>query len=303
MSKVIFVTGAGRGLGADIAREALAAGHQVVATGRRPEEVAKTLGGPHDDLLVTKLDVTDIADAGAAAQAAVDRFGRIDVLINNAGNLFTGYFEETAQMRRQFETNLFGPMSVTRAVLPLMRAQRAGHIVTITSTAGLVGMEFTAAYAASKFAEEGWMESLRYDVEPYNIHTTIVEPGYFRTELLVDGSTTWPELSIDDYASRTAPRIEGMKSMNGRQPGDPAKLARALLTIADQDKPLRRFVAGADAIEAAEVKATELLAQAESSRELGDNLAYDEPQPEQHRPGLTASRQGVPDEARINWWA
>ncbi|MEV8378813.1 SDR family oxidoreductase [Kribbella sp. NPDC056861] len=280
MSKVIFVTGAGRGLGADIAREALAAGHQVVATGRRPEEVAKALDGPHNDLLVTKLDVTDIADAGAAAQAAVDRFGRIDVLINNAGNLFTGYFEEIspAQMRRQFETNLFGPMNVTRAVLPLMRAQRAGHIITIISTAGLVGMEFTAAYAASKFAEEGWMESLRYDVEPYNIHTTIVEPGYFRTELLVDGSTAWPELSIDDYASRTAPRIEGMKAMNRRQPGDPAKLARALLTIADQDKPLRRFVAGADAIEAAEVKATELLAQAEASRELGDNLAYDETQ-------------------------
>jgi NAD(P)-dependent dehydrogenase (short-subunit alcohol dehydrogenase family) len=155
-----------------------------------------------------------------------------------------------------------------------MRRQRAGHVITITSTAGLVGMEFTAAYAASKFAEEGWMESLHYDVEPYNIHTTVVEPGYFRTELLVDGSTTWPELSIDDYAPRTAPRIEGMKAMNGQQPGDPAKLARALLTIADQDKPLQRFVAGADAIEAAVAKSKELLAQAEASRELGDDLAY-----------------------------
>ncbi|MEV6156850.1 SDR family oxidoreductase [Nonomuraea sp. NPDC052129] len=280
MSKVIFVTGAGRGLGTDIAREALAAGHQVVATGRRPEEVEKTLGGPQDNLLVTKLDVTSLEDAQAAAHAAVDRFGRIDVLVNNAGNLFTGYFEEIspAQMRQQFETNLFGPMNVTRAVLPLMRRQRAGHVVTITSTAGLVGMEFTAAYAASKFAEEGWMESLRYDVEPYNIHTTVVEPGYFRTELLGDGSTTWPELSIDDYTPRTAPRIEGMRSMNGRQPGDPAKLARALLTIANQDKPLQRFVAGADAIEAAQAKAKELLAQAEASRELGGSLAYDDTQ-------------------------
>jgi NAD(P)-dependent dehydrogenase (short-subunit alcohol dehydrogenase family) len=278
MSKVILVTGAGRGLGTDIAREALAAGHQVVATGRRPEQVEKTLGGPQDNLLVTKLDITSLEDAEAAAQAAVDRFGRIDVLINNAGNLFTGYFEEIspAQMRQQFETNLFGPMNVTRAVLPLMRAQRAGHVITITSTAGLVGMEFTAAYAASKFAEEGWMESLRYDVEPYNIHTTIVEPGYFRTELLVEGSTTWPELSIDDYTERTAPRIAGMKSMNGRQPGDPAKLARALLTIADQEKPPQRFIAGADAIEAAEAKARELLAQAEASRELGDNLDHDD---------------------------
>ncbi|MFH9828934.1 SDR family oxidoreductase [Streptomyces bobili] len=278
MSKVILVTGAGRGLGTDIAREALAAGHQVVATGRRPEEVEKSLGGPQVDLLVTKLDVTNPDDAEGTALAAVDRFGRIDVLINNAGNLFTGYFEEIspAQMRRQFETNLFGPMNVTRAVLPIMRRQRAGHVITITSTAGLVGMEFTSAYAASKFAEEGWMESLRYDVEPYGIHTTIVEPGYFRTELLVDGSTNWPELSIDDYAPRTASRIEGMKSLNGKQPGDPAKLARALLTIADQEKPLQRFVAGTDAIEAAEAKAKELRAQAEASRELGDSLAHDD---------------------------
>jgi NAD(P)-dependent dehydrogenase (short-subunit alcohol dehydrogenase family) len=276
MSKVILVTGAGRGLGTDIAREALAAGHQVVATGRRPEEVEKILGGPPDDLLVVKLDVTSLEDAQAAVQATLDRFGRIDVLINNAGNLYTGYFEEISpgQMRRQFETNVFGPMNVTRAVLPVLRGQRAGHIITISSTAGLVGMEFTSAYAASKFAVEGWMESLHYDVEPYGIHTTVVEPGYFRTELLTEGSTNWPELSIGDYAPRTAPRIEGMKGMNGRQPGDPAKLARALLTIADQDKPLQRFVAGGDAIEAAEAKARELLAQAEASGELGGNLAH-----------------------------
>ncbi|RHW23742.1 SDR family oxidoreductase [Nocardioides immobilis] len=278
MSKVILVTGAGRGLGKDIALEALAAGHQVVATGRRPEQVETILGGSQDNLLVTKLDVTRPEDGEAAVRAAIDRFGHIDVLINNAGNLFTGYFEEIspAQMRQQFETNLFGPMNVTRAVLPVLRKQRAGHIITITSTAGLVGTEFTSAYAASKFAEEGWMESLHHDVAPYNIHTTAVEPGYFRTEFLGDGSTNWPELAIDDYAPRTAPRIEGMKSMNGQQPGDPTKLARAVLTIAHQDKPPRRFIAGADAIGAVEAKAKELLAQAEASRELGDSLAYDD---------------------------
>jgi NAD(P)-dependent dehydrogenase (short-subunit alcohol dehydrogenase family) len=276
--KVWLVTGAGRGMGVDIAKAALAAGDAVVATGRNPERVNAALG-IHDDLLVVKLDVTDPADAQAAVQAAVERFGRIDVLVNNAGNFFAGYFEEIspAQMRQQFETNLFGPMNVTRAILPIMRRQRAGHIITISSTAGIVGQEFCAAYAAAKFAVEGWMESLRHDVAPYNIHTTVVEPGFFRTELLVEGSSTiWPELSIEDYAPRTAPTIEGWKGMNGQQPGDPAKLARALLAIADQDKPLPRFVAGGDAIEAVEAKARELLAQADASRELGDNLAYDD---------------------------
>ncbi|RSS57134.1 SDR family oxidoreductase [Streptomyces sp. WAC01280] len=278
MSKVIFVTGAGRGLGTDIGREALATGYQVVATGRRPEEVEKTLGGPQDNLLVTKLDVTILEDAEAAARVAVDRFGRIDVLVNNAGNFFAGYFEEItpAQMRQQIETNLFGPMNVTRAILPIMREQRAGHIITLSSSAGIIGQEFCVAYAASKFAVEGWMESLRYDVEPYNIHTTIVEPGFFRTELLVDASTTWPEPTIDDYAERTTATIEAWKSMNGQQTGDPVKLARALLTIADQEKPLQRFVAGADAIDGVKAKAQELLAQAEASVELGGNLAYND---------------------------
>ncbi|MFD3480518.1 SDR family oxidoreductase [Streptomyces sp. NPDC058695] len=278
MSKVIFVTGAGRGLGTDIAREALAAGHQVIATGRRPEEVEKTLGGPQDNLLTTKLDITNPQDAEAAAQAAVDRFGRIDVLINNAGNFYAGYFEEITaeQMRRQFETNLFGPMNVTRAILPILRGQRDGHIITLSSSAGLIGQEFCVAYAASKFGVEGWMESLRYDVEPYNIRTTVVEPGFFRTELLVDASTTWPEPTIADYAERTTATVAAWKSMNGQQGGDPAKLARALLTIADQTEPPLRFVAGADAIEGVEAKARELLAQAQASRELGGNLGHDD---------------------------
>ncbi|WP_030727383.1 SDR family oxidoreductase [Streptomyces sp. NRRL S-237] len=278
MSKVIFVTGAGRGLGTDIVREALVAGHQVVATGRRPEQVEKTLGGPQDNLLVTELDITSAQDALAAAQAAVERFGRIDVLINNAGNFVAGYFEEITpdQMRGQIETNLFGPMNVTRAVLPILRKQRDGHIITLSSSAGLIGQEFCVAYAASKFGVEGWMESLRYDVEPYNIRTTVVEPGFFRTELLVDGSTIWPEPTIDDYADRTTATIRAWKSMNGRQGGDPAKLARALLTIAEQKQPPLRFVAGADAIEGVKAKAQELLDQAEASRALGGSLDFDD---------------------------
>ncbi|MET9387001.1 SDR family NAD(P)-dependent oxidoreductase [Streptomyces sp. NPDC002928] len=278
MSKVFFITGAGRGLGVDIARQALQAGHQVVATGRRPETVLEALGGEQDNLLVTALDLTDADTAEAAVRAAVERFGRIDVLVNNAANFFAGYFEVVSpqQMREQIETNVFGPMNVTRAVLPVMREQRAGHIMTISSLAGLVGQEFCAAYTTSKFAVEGWMEALRLDVSPFGIRTTTVEPGFFRTELLVDASTTWPERTVADYAENTAAQIEGWKAMNGRQAGDPAKLAAALLKVAEQDEPPMRFVAGADAITAVEAHAKELLAQVEASRELGWDLALND---------------------------
>ncbi|MER6958056.1 SDR family oxidoreductase [Streptomyces sp. NPDC000618] len=276
MSKVIFVTGAGRGLGTDIARQALAAGHQVVATGRRPDNVLKALGGKQDNLLVAALDITSADAAQVAVDAAVARFGRIDVLINNAATFQAGYFEEIseAQMRAQIETNLFGPMNITRAVLPVMRKQRAGHIVTISSIAGLVGQEFCVAYAASKFGVEGWMESLRYDVEPYGIRTTIVEPGFFRTELLVDSSTSWAELSIDDYAERTRTTKAMWQSMNGQQDGDPSKLADALLKVIDLDTPPLRFVAGDDAIPTAEAKGAEITAQATASRALGTGLGH-----------------------------
>jgi NAD(P)-dependent dehydrogenase (short-subunit alcohol dehydrogenase family) len=230
------------------------------------------------ETLAITLDITDSDAASAAAQAAVERFGRIDVLVNNAGNNYAGYFEEIspAQFRAQMETNFFGALNVTRAVLPIMRKQRSGHVITITSTAGLVGLEFCAAYAPSKFALEGWMESLRYDVEPYGIGTTVVEPGYFRTELLAEGaSSIWPELSIDDYAERTAQTIAAFKSMDGTQPGDPAKLAAGLVTLADSPKPPRRWVAGADAMAAAEQKAHELLEQIDAHRELSASLSHE----------------------------
>ncbi|MFE7278320.1 SDR family NAD(P)-dependent oxidoreductase [Streptomyces sp. NPDC057623] len=278
MSKVFFITGAGRGLGADIACQALAAGHQVVATGRRPEGVIEALSGEQDNLLATALDITDPAAARAATRAAVDRFGRIDVLINNAANFYAGYFEELSegQVRAQIETNLFGPMNVTRAVLPIMRARRSGHVMTISSLAGQVGGEFTVAYATAKFGVEGFMESLHHDVEPYGIKTTIVEPGFFRTELLVDASTTYAELSLDDYAERTAATRRVWESMNGQQAGDPAKLADALLKVAVLDEPPLRFIAGDDCLAAVEGKAKQLLAEVDASRELGSGLAHDD---------------------------
>src|SRR4051794_38105279 len=224
--KTWFITGAGRGLGVDIAKAALAAGHAVVATGRNPGNVTAALGD-HDDLLVAKLDVTDPADATAAVQAAIDRFGRIDVVVNNAANFYAGFFEEIApdDFRAQVETTLFGPINVTRVALPVMRDQRSGLIMTISSTAGISAGEFLTAYAASKFAVEGWMESLTPEIAPFGIRTMLIEPGFFRTELLTPESTSYARSTIEDYAERTAATVAGWESMNGKQGGDPAKLA------------------------------------------------------------------------------
>src|SRR6266705_1495074 len=278
--KIWFITGAGRGMGVDFAKAALAAGHTVVATGRDSNAVAKAVG-KSEGLLIVKLDVTNRADAEAAARAAVDRFGRIDVLVNNAGNFFAGYFEELTpeQIDRQLGTLLIGPLNVTRAVLPVMRKQRSGHIITISSTAGLVGFAFCSAYAAAKFGVEGWMDSLQQEVGPFGITTTIVNPGFFRTELLEPGSVTYAKASIEDYADRTAEQLKWWQAQSGRQGGDPAKLAQALVAIAGEEPPPRRFIAGADAIALAQQHGADLRAQIDAYRELSTSLALDEPGP------------------------
>jgi NAD(P)-dependent dehydrogenase (short-subunit alcohol dehydrogenase family) len=275
-SNVWFITGAGRGLGLDIAKAALVAGHKVVATGRNTEKVAKAIG-ESEHLLVVKLDVTSAADANAAAQATLERFGRIDVLVNNAASFYAGYFEELTpeQMDRQLATSLLGPMNVTRAFLPAMRQQRSGRIVSISSTAGLMGFEFCTAYSASKFGLDGWMEALQTEVAPFGIETMIVNPGFFRTELLTEESTNYAEPSIEDYHERRTAQIAFWRSQNGKQGGDPAKLARALITLTDRDELPRRFLAGADAIDIAEQKIALLQQQIEAHRELSSSLAID----------------------------
>jgi NAD(P)-dependent dehydrogenase (short-subunit alcohol dehydrogenase family) len=266
--KVWFITGAGRGMGVDIAKAALAGGNAVVATARDPGSVTRAVGEA-DDLLAVKLDVTSNLDAETAVKAAVERFGRIDVLVNNAGNFNAGFFEELTpeQMERQLSTTLVGPMNVTRTVLPVMRRQRSGHVITISSSAGLTGFEFGTAYSASKFGVEGWMESLRPEVAPFGIHTTVVNPGYFRTELLTPQSTKYAETAIDDYAERRAALIAAWTAQNGRQSGDPAKLAQALVTIAGERRPRRRFIAGADSIASTERKVADLQADIDLNRE------------------------------------
>jgi NAD(P)-dependent dehydrogenase (short-subunit alcohol dehydrogenase family) len=249
----------------------------VVASGRDANRVSQALG-QSNDLLAVKLDVTSRADAEAAVLAAIDRFGRIDVLVNNAASFYAGYFEELTpdQVDRQLATSLIGPMNVTRAVLPGMRKQRSGHIISISSSAGLAaGFDFVSAYAASKFGLEGWMESLHAEIAPFGITTTIVNPGFFRTELLTEQSTNYADASIEDYDERRAPLLDYWKSQNGKQSGDPAKLARALVTIASQEPPPRRFIAGVDAINTAEQKIADLQTQIDSNRHLSTSLDFD----------------------------
>jgi NAD(P)-dependent dehydrogenase (short-subunit alcohol dehydrogenase family) len=273
--KVWFITGASRGMGVDFVRAALAAGYAVVATGRNTDAVAQAVG-KSNNLLVVKLDVTNRADAEAATRAAVDRFGRIDVLLNNAGNYYAGYFEELTpeQIELQLATNLLGPMNVTRAVLPVMRKQRSGHIITISSAAGLVGFEFASAYAASKFGLEGWMESLRPEIAPFGISTTIVNPGFIRTELIGEKSMIFAKRPVEDYAERRTQQMKWWQENNGKQPGDPAKVAQALIKIAGEKQPLRRFIAGADAIGIAQQKVADLQADIESQPGQSAALAY-----------------------------
>lgn len=275
--KVWFITGAGRGMGVEFVKAALAADYQVVATGRNTNSIAKVLGDD-ENLLVVKLDVTSLSDAEAAVEAAVDKFGKIDVLINNAANFYGGYFEELTpgQIESQLKTALIGPMNVTRAVLPVMRKQRSGHIISISSGAGISGFEFNSAYAASKFGLEGWMESLQPEVSPFGIHTTIVNPGMFRTEFLTKESATYADPSIEDYSGRREGNQDAYNAQNGKQAGASPKLAEALIKISNEEQPPRRFIAGADAVGIAEQKIADLQAQINAYRDISTSMAHED---------------------------
>ena len=276
-NKVWLITGASSGIGLEIAKAALAAGHKVVATGRNLSKVTKAFADTSENLLVVQLDVTNPQEISVGINAAIEKFGTIDVLVNNAGSFYAGFFEQFSQeqIERQISTNLFGPMNVTRAVLPIFRKNKSGHIITISSTAGLVGYELCTAYATSKFALESWMESLQLEVAPFGINTTIVNPGFFRTNLLEPSSTTWSENVIADYAERTSMLRPGWESVSGTQGGDPAKLAMALVKIASENNPPKRWMAGADCIAEAERKIKELQEQADAYRDLSSSLSFD----------------------------
>lgn len=268
--KTWFITGANRGLGEAMARAALAAGHNVAATARQPGELAGRFEDPDARLEILELDVADQAQIDAAVAAALDRFGRIDVLVNNAGYGTLGWFENFSDeaVRRQFEVNVFGAFAVTRAVLPQMRAQRSGHVMSISSIAGLRSSPGGSVYCASKFALEGWMEGLAGEIAPLGIHATIIEPGYFRTDFFDESSAAYDQLDIADYADASREGREFRKGMNHQQVGDPARLGQLVLGLSEMEEPPIRIAAGSDASQWAEEKGHLIVAEAIRWRDL-----------------------------------
>jgi len=253
MGKVWFITGASRGLGAQVAKAAMAAGDRVAATGRDPAAVQRTLGG-HGDVLPLGLDVTDPASIAAAVDAASAHFGRIDVLVNNAGYGHLGIFEESTpeEVREQFNTNVFGLMEVTRAVLPVMRRQRAGHIINISSIGGLTGFASCTLYGSSKFAVEGFSENLQFDLAPFGIHVTVVEPGFFRTDFLDQSSVRYTSRPVEDYEKVSKGTRSAYADHSHQQLGDPAKLGPALVQLVRAENPPLHLLLGSDAVKFAE---------------------------------------------------
>ncbi|MFE4074414.1 oxidoreductase [Peribacillus sp. YIM B13477] len=250
MSKVWFITGAARGMGAEIAKAALAAGNQVVATGRRVDVVTKALG-TSENLFVTELDITREGQVKNAMEAAINRFGRIDVLVNNAAYGHLGVFEETSldEVRAQYDTNVFGTMAVTQAVIPFMRKQRSGRIINISSAAGLKGVFGGSIYNSSKFAVEGFSQSIAEELAPFGVYVTVVSPGFFRTDFLDLSSVKYSKAGISDYSEALAEFRDFHDNRNHTQVGDPAKLAYVVLQLVQVEKPPVSFVAGTDAVD------------------------------------------------------
>jgi len=270
MSKVWFITGAASGLGAGIARAALEAGARLVATDIDLHRLRQTFVSQAADVLTCELDIRDAAQAESATEAALERFGRIDVLVNNAGYGQFGPFEEidSERIERQFATNVFGTFNVTRAVLPTLRRQRAGHVINMSSNGGFKGVPGASMYTASKFAIEGFSESLAVELAEFGIHVTIVEPGAFRTDFLDERSLKLGGRALPDYDAYRARSQAVFEARNHRQVGDPDRLGRAVVQVADAAQPPLRFVAGRDALDIVLTKLSSVSTEVERWREL-----------------------------------
>ena len=267
---VWLISGCSSGLGRELARAVLEHGWRAAVTARDPARLAELVRGHDASALALPLDVTDGAQIEAAVRAAEERFGRIDVLVNNAGYGYQASVEEgvDAEIRAQFEANVFGLFALTRAVLPGMRARRRGHVVNITSVAGLVGYQGSGYYAASKHAVEGFSDSLAAECEPLGIRVTCVEPGPFRTDWAGRSLRQTPS-RIADYADTAGARMARTAAASGAQPGDPARAAQALMRITEADRPPRHLVLGAMGIEAVRGRLQRTLDEVERWRELG----------------------------------
>lgn len=276
--KVIMITGANKGMGAHFAKEALKRGYYVAACSRRPETIPADLT-VSENLLPVKLDLNDEEQIKSAVAAVLARFGRIDILVNNAGYGLLGYFEESSeqQIRRQFETNVFGTMKLTKAVLPVMRNQQSGTVVSVSSTSGVKAVEGDSVYAASKFAIEGWMEGLRLELQDFGIRTMILEPGAFRTDFFKENkSFAFAEEPIDAYAKKRTVMYKHFTSWDGKQNGNPAKLAIALMNTLEREELPMRLLAGREAVKQVEVYYKNRYAEFEQWKPVSNSTDFDE---------------------------
>jgi NAD(P)-dependent dehydrogenase (short-subunit alcohol dehydrogenase family) len=275
---VWFVTGASRGFGLEIARQALERGDAVVATARDPKQIEKSLGENRGSLLAIALDVTDETQARAAAAQAVDRFGRIDVLVNNAGRGLLGAVEEASsgEVRAVFDANVFGLLAVSRAVLPVMRAQRSGRVLNISSVGGFTANAGWGVYSATKFAVEGLSEAMQAELAPLGIGVTIVEPGTFRTDFLDASSLARVARPIDDYGATAGKMRAWAEDTNHAQLGDPVKAAAAMIVIATTADPPVRVQLGADCVARVEGKLAFVARELERWRPLALSTAHDD---------------------------
>ncbi|AZV27593.1 MULTISPECIES: oxidoreductase [unclassified Pseudomonas] len=250
-----LITGASRGFGTLIAEQALRAGDAVIATARNPQDITDRLGD-HPNLLAVRLDVTREEEAHQAVAAGIKRFGRIDVLINNAGFGVLGAVEETSasETERLFATNVFGLLNVTRAVLPHMRAQRSGRVINISSIGGYQAYVGWGVYGSTKFAVEGISEALHQELAPLGIHATVVEPGFFRTDFLDEQSLIKTALVLPDYDETVGKMRTFAEAANHAQPGDPLKFAEAMLALVNAPNPPQRLALGSDTIARIEAK-------------------------------------------------
>jgi len=274
MSKVWLITGASRGLGRSFTQEALKAGHRVVATARNAERLAEVASKFGESVRIVPLDVTNEAQAKNAVEAAIETFGCVDVLVNNAGygNVYPVEDTSLADFRAQIETNLFGVIIMTKALLPHFRERASGHIIQISSIGGRVGPVGRAAYAAAKFGVEGFSESLSKEVGPLGIKVTIVEPGGFRTDFA--GSSTELREGRKEYDGTVGAAVRFQRNYDGKQPGDPVKAAAALIHIAALADPPLRLLLGSDAYDAAEKHTLQILASDRQWKDLSVSTDY-----------------------------